>query len=70
LKYKVLSGRLQIKEIADTATRRTRTAPYPRDADLRTAHVERERERERTHLQNNIKTKSEQLKLSKIYLST
>jgi dynactin complex subunit len=29
-----------------------------------------ERERERAHLQNNIKTKPEQLKLSKTYVST
>jgi hypothetical protein len=33
----------------------------------RTAHSERERER--AHLQNNIKEKHEQLKLSKTYLS-
>jgi hypothetical protein len=33
----------------------------------RTAHAKRERERE--HLQNNIKAKLEQLKLSKIYPS-
>jgi hypothetical protein len=32
----------------------------------RTAHVERERE---THMQNNIKAKTEQLKLSKTYPS-
>jgi hypothetical protein len=41
--------------------------PYHRDADLITAHVGREREKE--HLQNNYKTKSEQIKLSKTYPS-
>jgi hypothetical protein len=35
---------------------------------LKMAHAERERER--THLQNNIKAKPEQLKLSKTYPST
>jgi hypothetical protein len=38
------------------------------DVNLNTAHTERERER--AHLQNNIKAKPMQLKLSKTYPST
>jgi hypothetical protein len=43
---------------------------WPRDIVLRIAHVGREREREKTHLQNNIKAKPEQIKLSKTDPST
>jgi hypothetical protein len=46
----------------EATTHRSRTTPWPRDAELRNGSRQ---EGERTHLQNNIKTKSKQLKLSK-----
>jgi hypothetical protein len=51
---------------AEVSTRRSRTAPCPRDANLRNGSRQ---EGERAQLQNNIKTKPEQLNLSKTYPS-
>jgi hypothetical protein len=49
-------------------SQQTRMTPCPRGADLRNGQRQ-EGERE-SHLQNNIKAKSEQLKLNKTDLST
>jgi hypothetical protein len=67
--YRVLSGRYGIKYIFTEAnTHRSRTAPYPRGADLRNgSHQEGWRE---YTCKNNIKVKPEQLKLSKTDPST
>jgi hypothetical protein len=55
---------LRKRTLVDQAT------PCPRDVDLKNSSCwEGERERE-TRLQNNIKAKPEQLKLSKTYPST
>jgi hypothetical protein len=67
--YRVLSGRLGIKHIYRSKILIDQEQHVdPRDADLKTAQAERERER--IHLQNNIKEKPEQLKLSKTDPST
>jgi hypothetical protein len=50
----------------EATTHRSRTTTCPRDIDFKN---DSRREGERTHLQNNIKVKPEQLKLSKTYLS-
>jgi hypothetical protein len=52
----------------EAITRRSRTTPCLRDADLKNGS-RRKGEREGAHLQNNIKAKPEQLKLNKTYLS-
>jgi hypothetical protein len=67
--YLVLSGRLRIKHICESDnTRQSRMAPYTRDVDIKNDSC-RKGERE-IHLQNNIKVKLEQLKLSKTDMST
>jgi hypothetical protein len=63
-----LSGRLRIKTFAEVKTLNDRERHLALEMPTsRTDHTERERERE--HLENNIKAKNEQLKLSRTYLS-
>jgi hypothetical protein len=56
-----------MKTLAGAITRRSRMA---RALEMLTSRMDHaERERERAHLQNNIKAKLKQLKLSKTYSS-
>jgi hypothetical protein len=64
-----LSARLRIKIICGSEHSLIKQHLALEMSTSRTAHAERERERER-RLQNNIKAKPEQLKLSKTYPST
>jgi hypothetical protein len=61
--YRVLSGRKSVKWFAEAKTLDDQEWYFALEMlTLRMAHANRERE---THLQNNIKAKPEQLKLSK-----